>query len=88
MNPNAELKARKIKVKLVTDIRLYILMFTVCPYILLFKMTSLNNVLVWCQGLQVTNLQFIGFVLRGLHIEEVLYMHHNWHSSRSICSEF
>jgi len=28
-------------------------MFTVCPYILLFKMTSLNIVLVWCQSLQV-----------------------------------
>jgi hypothetical protein len=63
-------------------------MFTVCPYILMFKMIDLNNVLVWCQGLQVKRLQFICLALRGLHMEEVLYTHHTWHSSRFMCSEF
>jgi len=57
-------------------------------YILVFKMTGLNNVLVWCQGLQVKKLQFIGLALRGLHMEEVLYVRHTWHSSRLLCSEF
>ena len=62
----------------------YILMFTVCHYILQFKMTSLNNVLVWCQGLLFNKLQFIGLALRSSHMEEVPYMYDTWHSSRSM----
>ena len=39
-------------------------MFTVCRHILLFKMTSLNSVLFWCQGFKLKKIAVYWFGIK------------------------